>query len=1089
MTITVLSPISAKHTDTKVAVDGKIIKKNHTEYPKHYTVIEEHKRDPNICELGTLYKILKQQEIDNSDWVIFFEHLITDKKECVTACKKSLAENINRYVIQLDVDLDVKGTNANSLEIEERYEIFKQHFPFLEGVKCVLQLSNKAGYTEHYPDRLALRVYIELDKFRDNKTLKVQLKPYSDVIDTNIYTQGRKHLTQRPHHIGDHKPKEFKRRTLLIDGDVFDYTGFINSPEHTRKKAEFNQLETINKKITSNLENGLELDNITEIDDLVDTGYFEKVPRHGAHHNMIARNVWKGQNGEKVVELILGNDAIRGSKTREDLERQLQSIHTKNYNYFEKDITLKDFDYKLEVCEKELSNADLSGLEVLIKEHIEKDIPLILICKSPHGSGKTMALIKMVLDALKKELQEDPRFLYLSGTRSVLKSTHNKLKEVIPNLECYLDEDGDTVNKFNIQTARQLDCGLNSIHHLTHVRGDIVAIDESEEAALWADWHVSTFHNQLIKIMANHKICLLLDADASDGTYSLATRAQQYSTANLTLLHNSGAWINGEMATMVKSELQAYEIALEESKKNLVYLHTDLAKEQLKARIEAFNAHENKQIAVGFCSKKGCTITKEQDPSMEGAKGLRRLQERPEETIDYLVEQGYRIIALSPVIQNGWRCNSKKNRNWVGVGYYEYTFSTARKILQKTLRFVGLKKHYFCIPPTSFYVNPDDYEQQITHELNQSVYGGTENASDNEFRHNKELEAEAKLIKTIYESNPKLHFIYVWESYGGKVENYISPTNETNEKLRGLLKDIKKHQKEERARSILGNEESVERLNELFKVLYGDLYIGNPTLEKVIELTEILDNYQLRKAEIDKIIEALHATEDECRNWDIFGRTTEDFLKNATEPQKLERSLLNNDGFYLSTFYLMSHIENELYNQQNLSLKKIFDIGKEKRFAINFEDIAKGEYAKQFNAYRNLYTTELGNISKYKDPRKFLKQVIEKVFHCKVKYGVPTAKKVSDVKNRLIRHYQKNNIAGIKQTKDTKPSKNEPLAIEHLKNKVQRKEQLHWIEKDYLQHSGKILVIDLPQIIPQEIYETHKDKSKVATSETVLEAI
>ena len=1073
MTITVLTPYSKHHTDRKLFKDGKVkkIKRN----PKQYILEKEIARVVGECELKKLYNTLQEQEEKNADWIILFERTLEDKRDAKTiqANSEYLENDILRYVIQFDVDMELKGTNCNSLNIYERYELFKQHFPYMDGVKCVLHLSNKAGYTKHYPDHLSLRVYVELDEREGNKNLTYYLKPYHGVIDAEIYTNRRKHFTQRPEHEGDNPPLEFTERLAFIDGDKFSIRKMQAKDEYKHRKAESEKITKVHKEIGNRLDNDTSLKGIEELEELIKAGYFEENNRHSIHHSMIAKAIWKGQNGGKVIELIESDPRILGSKTREILESQAEAIHKKNKEYFDEDITLKDFDYREDLDCKDLKNADLSSLKEKIGEYITRGIPLILICKSPHGSGKTLALIASIMDILEEKLNRPPTLLYCSGTRTVIKSTTKKLQQNIDGVACYLEDDGTTINHEAIQREPRLGLGLNSLHHHQNKQGDCFVCDESEEAAMWAEWKETSYFNQLIETMKNHKICLLMDADASSMTYSLATRAQNVAETHLALINNKGAFIQGTTANLLKKENNAYELMIEEIEQdNLIYAHVDFAGKTLQKVTNGINKTCKGKKAVGFCSKKGCTILETDDVSMAGLNGLARLQAEPEETIDYLVSQGYQLIMTSPCIQKGWRCNSLINRFDCTIGVYTMNIITAPTIVQRTQRFVGVTRHYIYIRPSSSYVDAERYENELGEELENSIYGGIEATIDNPFRHNKELEKEATIIKQKHLANPKLHFGYVWESFGGII-NYLAQSEiKPNKMLRGHLQDAKKQLLIDQAIGLAEDEDSLNQFKRHFKTLYGDR-LAKPILntEEIIELIKILERFEFHREDAIKFVEVLHSDKEKCKEWDMFGKGYKEILEGLSEERKLQRSLLNDEGFYLKAFYLMSRINEDIFGEGDITLKNIFSIGKKKIIALDVKDISQTEYHKLYQRYKNLFTGAFKSITGVKQTTPFLKALLKNVFHCSVKYGDAKPKKVVEAKEELILHYMEEGY--IKKTKKAFPNKNEKPCIEILRKKIMDDKELGKVEKNYLRCSGKILVIELPDIIPNALYELY----------------
>ena len=106
----------------------------------------------------------------------------------------------------------------------------------------------------------------------------------------------------------------------------------------------------------------------------------------------------------------------------------------------------------------------------------------------------------------------------------------------------------------------------------------------------------------------------------------------------------------------------------------------------------------------------------------------------------------------------------------------------------------------------------------------------------------------------------------------------------------------------------------------------------------------------------------------------------------------------------------------------------------------------------------------------YKSPKLFFKKLMELVFQCKVKYGEP--KHVTEIKAELIKDYMDRGF--IKKSKNLKPNTNDRLCSDILRKRIMRGDRPSNAEKDYVNHSGKIIVLTLPQILPTAYYERYE---------------
>ena len=591
-----------RKTDSKHFVKGKS-DKEYYQHPFKYNVVCTVKRDPKTDELDTLEEILEEHEKENNVWILLFEGLTTGQDKSIQATKDYLEDDIPRYVIQLDFDGTYKG--ANFLTIEERDAIAVELLPVLEGVRRVAHLSNKAGFVKEYPDHLALRIYVELESNSNNPALFKVFEPFglsSTVgIDHTLFSNRRKHIMQRPTVGDEYRPIEFEQRILKVPGGKLSIETMKKTEQWLEASKDFQKMKKVASTITAShiKASAEELAGLTE---LAATGYFDKVPRHSAHHTILARGIWKNQNEDVLMDVICNDPRILGStKTRKDLEAQCASIHKHNKKYFDSDIARKEFDYRLEVDSNDLKDADLSALLSQLTTSVRTGKPLGLVCRSPHGSGKTMALLPMIYKCLAEQYPDRPiRLCYISGLRSIVTGTTRKLKADIQNIECYLDQDGAVIQQ-TIDTADSIAIGAKSLERVTKTY-DLVFCDESEELGLWSTWD-NSFHNKLVEIMGQSKVFVMADADAAEMTYSLAVRAQEYQQHSLAMLDNAGSWIQGSYLTILEKRYQAYYKIIEEVKAGkLVFVHVDYAGDTLLASCAALNQQLEDRKVVSFCS-------------------------------------------------------------------------------------------------------------------------------------------------------------------------------------------------------------------------------------------------------------------------------------------------------------------------------------------------------------------------------------------------------------------------------------------------------------------------------------------------------
>ena len=1095
MTITVLTPHSEKVTDRKHFHNGDVTEKYY-QHPKYYDVVDTVAREVGEDELQNVWDVIQEQEKNNADWVLFFEAPL-DKQTKIQANKMYLENDIIRWVIQLDFDGTYEG--ANSLSLEERVETATRLMPSLEGVGMVAHLSNKAGFKDVYPNHMALRLYVELDRPTGNKALRTIFEPYglgSDIgIDHTLFSNRRKHLIQRPSISGDNAPLEFPTRSLKIPGGKLSLEKMVVTQHYKNYSARI----TEEKKVVTTLPSSHSVpsnESLSVLTKFAANGGFDRTPRHNAHFKMLAQSIWKHQNEGVILDVICDNPKILGSKDRETLESQVQSIHDRNKKYFDADISLKEFDYRISRNHKDLQDADLDELFGKVSEAITKDMPLGIILRSPHGSGKTMAVLPMLYELLSKKIDgREVSLAYVTGLRSITKGTTRKLQGTIKNIVCYLDESND-IRQEVIEEAQSIAIGCKSLERLNKSY-DLVFIDESEDAGMWSATFDNTFHNDLVRLMARSKVFVLADADASSLTYSLAVRAQEYGKQKLAFVDNKGSWIQGTHCTLLEKRYQAYDKTIDLIKDDKkVFIHTDQAGDNLLAVTNALNAQIGDKKVVSFCSQKGCSLTLSGGYKIYGMSGLHEICEKPEETIDYLFSKGFQVVMVSPCIQKGWRYNSNRYNFDATVGVYIYDFITAPTIVQRTQRCVGVTNHYLYIQSASSYIDTSAYESILEQELNNSIYGGMDTLRGNHLRHNKEICNEATLINGRHKTNIKLHFNYVWSWFGGRVAHIEAKGESAYKEIKRLIASSKKELRLEEAREYRDSEDKLKGLIDRFVVFTEQkgLELVDPTLDEIVDLLKIIDKYEYAQIDCEKVLRVLFTNEDNARKWDMFGA---DYLdtKNWNEEAKQERSILNTDGGGHAKIWTLLHLINtEIWNTSDKDLRDVIAWDKRIPLAIHVDDIRSTEYAKVFKNYQQFYLDKLPTLKAYKDPTSYFKNLLELVFQCKVKH--PKAKDLVSVTNALICHYiEKGIIKG--SLKNPKPHKNQRVCADKIRAKIMRNTPLHPVEQDFLNCSGKILLVYLPELLPNRYYELYellqirwaRGKNKTETVEKPIEVI
>jgi hypothetical protein len=560
---------------------------------------------------------------------------------------------------------------------------------------------------------------------------------------------------------------------------------------------------------------------------------------------------------------------------------------------------------------------------------------------------------------------------------------------------------------------------------------------------------------------------------------------------------NKGSWIQGTHCTLLEKRYQAYDKTIDLIKDDKkVFIHTDQAGDNLLAVTNALNTQIGDKKVVSFCSQKGCSLTLSDGYKLYGMSGLHEICEKPEETIDYLFSKGFQVVMVSPCIQKGWRYNSTRYNFDATVGVYIYDFITAPTIVQRTQRCVGVTNHYLYIQSASSYIDTSAYESILQDELNNSIYGGMDTLRENHLRHNKEICNEATLINGRHKTNVKLHFTYVWSWFGGRVA-YIEAKGESAYKeIKRLIASSKKELRLAEARDYRDNEDKLKGLIDRFQVFTEQkgLELTDPTLDEIVDLLKIISKYEYAQLDCEKALRVLFTDEVTAREWDMFGASYLD-TKNWNEEAKKERSLLNNDGSGHVKIWMLLHLINtEIWNTCDKDLRDVIAWDKRIPLAIHVDDIRSTEYAKVFKNFQQFYLDSLSTLGAYKDPTSYFKNLLELVFQCKIKH--PKAKDLVSITNALICHYiEKGIIKG--SVKNPKPHKNQRVCADKIRNKIMRGVELHAVEQDFLNYSGKILLVYLPELLPNRYYDLYellqlrweRDKNKSENLEKPIEVI
>ena len=1025
---------SADDTPTnKLFIDGKQVDRK----ARAYWYVEVPKPFDTGSVLRDLYDTIQLIEKENLPWIIVNEKV--KRKDGgrfrLSANEGWLEENCYRSWIQFDIDTE--EPQANLLSLRARLEKALAGLPFLTpsndapSVGMVVQLSNKAGL-QSYPDRLALRIYVELkEKDYTNALVKHALEPYEDITDTNMFNRASVHLVQPPEVHGDVQRVIDGPTCVYIPGEPLSLATLKDTPGYDQQKTRVDTFKTTLKGLGSFSPDGEQMQKWRE---LAAQGHFES-KRDALHFKILAQAQWRNQNGRAVIEALVreptGYGTIMGEQRgRKDLEEQLEAVERGHRTHFLEYLDNYSFHHYLpDPATPDLRNAELPELVELVKRNIANEVPTSIAIRSPHGSSKTTAILPLVKDAMKEVLGRPIRILYICTLRSIIRGTCKELR-----IACYIQKDG-TIEKEFICKPDEIGICLKSIHHLEGKIFDLVILDESEELGMWASWEANN-HPLLLKFMANAKISICQDADAGDLTYSLIDRASRYRETELALLQNSASWIAQQhhKLILVQKEIQIWdEICTEVANGGFCFVHVDFAdkigKENLKAIETAFNNYFGEATAKSFCDK---------SPRDE----LIRLEQEKNTYIPELYQQGIRIILVSPKIQSGWRYTAEPLFT-ATYGVYRHNFIPAPMIVQRTQRGTHTSNHYVYVTPTRTWTDID----ALTNDLNTYTEEKATFSKIGPRNEGHELAVEATAKKQKMLDNVKLHLAIYWDSFGGALQfmEALEVDAEVHKHFNKLVSDAKKQLREEDAIAILEDEHKLEQFRLMFNAgmdFLDPIEIGElKTPGELLPLIDLFDMESMHHATAREMLELLQMDTDVISRDEFIdsilsadkgssvGRYQLKLLIDAIDqivPTEIDGGLL---GFLKQPNKIMV-IETEALSEVDGILKR-------------YRDVFRARLGKEFSRTTRADTA--------------LKTIFKKIFLCDVLHDKTNSDNKPRAKNALIQHYKDR---GYLQKKNYKVGDAIKLCHTVLKERIAvSPDELSEIELKYLETNRALITI------------------------------
>jgi hypothetical protein len=871
-------------------------------------------------------------------------------------------------------------------------------------------------------------------------------------IDPSVFTNGRKHYVCKPH-LDNTEVLDLGATVLYRAGKALDLQELEKDPDYLKHLRQNQQATNALSKFRSATNAGID-----ELKALAKHGYFESVCRHTEHFRILSRAQWTTQNGEDVISAILeggkGNGTILGNKANKStLESQLRDI---NRNHRERLLRTFPEDKQIEILpdpkNHDLTDADFPELDKVLRANLKSNTKTHLAVKSPHGSGKTTAIVPRITRLFKEVLGREPRILYICTLRSIIRGTSKQL-----GFECYLTE-GDEVCERTITSADKLGICIKSIQRIRDQTKsfDVIIRDESEQIALWSQWNSGgdtlrdySFLNEL----ATHKdvkINLLMDADLGPLSYWMLRKNIENDKAYL--LENTHSWICHQEQTLSFHQKeygvveQLYLDGVEQEK--FCFVHVDYddkdSNPKLTALTKALNDLAGKEIAKSFWRGTGRETKK-------------RLFEDADNYLAELHSQGIRIIIVSPIIVSGWRYKGVIDFD-ATYGIYGNNIQSAPAIIQRTQRVIKCRDHHIYVNPISRWTDlqslREDYEKE--HGLGWFPKGAYRDKHEDAA---KELMTRAGAEKARLFDNVKLHLIHLWSEFGGQQEHLKQGGGENEiEILSEAINDAKHTEIRKRAEMTFQDPEELKKLVGEFLQWTGTRWLDHPqptNVDEVIDLQKKLDSLKNLPTS-QEVIKTLSHSEEDWKRWDKFGPDWE------ANPEVLES--YHKQDLPKPSFYLLGQVLNEI--ERALPVNSFLEWltgAAGSKLVIQTSEIDKKQFDRIVQNHRAFLRERFPAIfangaTKFE---KVLSNILRKVLHLEVKCETP--EEVVAAKNQLLESYLKSgHLSKNSRSKKELQRDAENLLVERMKLNY----ELSWAERNYRDKAGKIIEVTIPKVLP-----------------------
>ena len=978
-----------------------------------------------------------------------------------------MLQNEPRNWFQADLDWKVSGMNFNQFSLDERVEYALRALPFLScqhrqsvaSSGVVAHLSNKAG-VEAYKEYIGLRLYFILSEPLDAKEMRKLFSPWhgtvrQGTVDTSLAHFNAIHLVRAPKLINTERRLE---ETLKVyEGLPLDVKALREHPDSNKRK----QQET--KFVKASHYGFLSEEDKQDIIDLAKEGFFEG-QRNTQHFKMIASYIYTKQDAAPIIRLIAETPEILGERrTLEDLKKQEEAIHKRNKEEYIPDLWNQTDIYKHDELDcLDVNDATLDGLFNRLSNYERS----VIVCKSPHGSGKTNALVPRLEKYIRERYgKTDIRTLYICSLRSVIRQSCSNLM-----MACYITPQG-TIDEVTIAEEDRIGICIKSLQRVEgNAPYDLVIIDESEQVGTWAQWDNAN-HNRLIDICKQAKAVLFMDADASDLSMYMAREVSQEGQHDLQLLLNRKSYIASQKAHLLQYEVDFYGKILDlldEGKR--IWINVDFddkpSNPRITALVKLIEAKYGKGTALGYDAK-----TTQAPPE---------LFESPDAFIENAFKNDVRAIITSPVISVGWRYKGLPRFD-ATVSNYSLGLNSAPAIIQQLERCVAVNNHYLYIANNPTYLDLDVLEAKYRNEYFEK--NDTDISEKIVFRDDfrERLKILATKRKTLEDNNIRLHFYYLWNEYGGSIVELSSIYQDDEDALQALkeYKEIKKAELDRRCKQLYQDPKTRGAFFYNYKMRtkdnqfshINDIDIQTIPYEKFHQLFKKHDKLRISQPEITEFVHLLTSTSAEHTSWTFFAPW---WLNDSDTPDSEKK----NEKFYVPLGELIHRVMNLVLKTDAIDSEVIREkvlFGNEqivlhaKQLHDESLNLLKRKWGDCFSTRLRYYRKGMSNVA-------LVKHILTDILCLKVKthqgelehsnryenWGLPK------VKQELVKAYM--DIGRIKKSKNLKVNENIARIERWITQKELDGEELSELEIAYLERSNFLIIATREDFIPSSLY-------------------